>query len=62
MPKFSIIIDYVGLFREVICETYNFYEIYLISCLVQLLRNTFHKILLFTLKFISFLNIIYIVV
>ena len=48
----SIIIDYNRFFREFILEIYNFVQNYLISCLVQLLRITFHKMLHFRIKFI----------
>ena len=55
-PLYSIIIDYNGFFREVNHETYKFFQSYLISCLVQLLRITFQKILHLTFKFIFFVS------
>ena len=48
--------DYNGFFREVIPEIYNFFQSYLISCLVQLLRKKFQKMLHFTLNFIFFVS------
>ena len=37
----------------------NFVQRYLISCLVQLLRITFHKMFYFTLKFLIFLSLVF---
>ena len=41
-------------FWEIKHEIYNDFQSYLFSCLVQLLRITFHKILHFTWKLIYF--------
>ena len=56
----SIIIEFNGLFREVIYENFIvFFQIYRISCLVQLLRIRFHKMLHFTIKFLALFFKIY---
>ena len=49
MPIQPVIVDYNGFFSDVIHAIYIFFQIYLVSCLVQLL-HTFHKMLHFTLN------------
>ena len=58
MPLLYIILDYNGFFWEVIHLYFNFFQSYLISCLVQLLRITFYEMLHFTPKFL-FLSLIF---
>ena len=49
-PLISTIIGYNGFFENLKLEIYKFFQSYLISCLVQLLRTS-DKMFPFTLKF-----------